>query len=77
VGVGDHQVHAAQASVFERTQEAGPERSVFGVADVETQDFPVPVGCRSGGDGYGARDDLLARLGDDGAKELFRMPECC
>ena len=50
VGVGDHQPHAGQAAVGELGEELAPERLVLRVADVDTEDFTMPVGTQPGGD---------------------------
>jgi hypothetical protein len=41
VGVGDDQLHAAQAAGLQPAQERGPERPVLAVADVHSQDLAV------------------------------------
>ena len=48
--VGDHQLDPVQAALLQRAQEAAPEHLVFGVADVDAQDFPAAVGGDPGGD---------------------------
>ena len=50
VGVGDDQLHPAQAAGLQRAQERGPERPVLGVADVEAEDLTAAVGGDAGGD---------------------------
>ena len=61
--VGDGQLHPGQAALFEAEQEATAERLVLAVADVETQDFPCPVGGDPGGDHDRHRHDLAALAG--------------
>src|SRR3546814_8996070 len=51
VSVGDHQFHPVHPAGLEGAQERGPERLRLGVADLEAEDFPAPVG------GYADRDD--------------------
>ena len=43
VGVGDDQLHAAQAARDQRAQEVGPERLGLGLADVDAEDL-APAG---------------------------------
>jgi hypothetical protein len=43
MGIGDHQLDAAQAAARELAQEAGPERLGLGGTDIETQDLPPAV----------------------------------
>ena len=51
--VRDDQLHAGEAPGAQGAQEATPEGLVFGVADVEAQDLPAPVGSDPGGDDHG------------------------
>ena len=50
VGVGDDEFDPVEAPVLERPEELGPEHFVLGITNVEAEDFPVPVGCDTGGD---------------------------
>jgi hypothetical protein len=59
MSIRDHQLHSAQASVFEVTEELGPECFVLGIADVDAEDFTVPIGSESGGDHHGLGDNLM------------------
>jgi hypothetical protein len=50
VGVGDHELHAGQATGHEATQEGRPARSVLAGHDVDAQDLPLAVGVHGRGD---------------------------
>ena len=50
VMIRDHQLHARESTRAQALEERGPERAVFGVADLDAQDFPVAGGGHAGGD---------------------------
>ena len=50
VGVGDHQLHPAQAAGPQAAQERRPEGPVLGVADRQAQHLAAAVGAHAGGD---------------------------
>ena len=75
MGVGDDQLHPVQAAGLQRPQERGPERAVLGVADVEAEHLPVPVGADRGGhhDGLGDDPAVDAGLAVGGVEEHVRV----
>ena len=64
VGVGDHQLDAAQAAAGELAQEVGPERLGLGGADVHAEHLAPAVGVDADRDDHRDRDDapVLAHL---------------
>jgi hypothetical protein len=69
VGVGDDQLHPAQAPRPQRAQERGPERAVLAVPDIEPQHLAVPVGGHPGGHGLGHDPVVHPGLAVDGVQE--------
>ncbi len=57
VVIGDHQLHAAQATVGERAQEVGPERFCFGWTGGDAENFALAVLVHSYRYYHGAADD--------------------
>src|SRR6185312_8258695 len=57
VRIGDHELHAPQASAGQRAQEARPERLRLRGADRHAEHFPSPVGVHGYGNYYGHRHD--------------------
>jgi hypothetical protein len=49
VCVGDHQLGAGEATSAQPAQERDPERAVFGVADLDAEDFTVAAASYAGG----------------------------
>jgi hypothetical protein len=62
--VGDDQADTAQAALAQGLEEAAPEHLVFGVADVDTEDFALTDGGDAGGDDDGHRRDLRSGVAD-------------
>jgi hypothetical protein len=68
MGVGDHQLDAAQAALLELAQERGPERFRFGRPDVHAQHLAAAVAV-DGDDHRGpapGEGDARERIGRDG-----------
>jgi hypothetical protein len=59
VRVGDHQLHPAQATGFERAQKRGPERAILAVTHVHPKDFTVPIAAHPDRDNHGLRHHLV------------------
>ena len=57
--VGDDQLRAGQAAGAQAAEEAGPERAVLAVADVEPEHLPVPVSGHAGRHDHGLGDDTV------------------
>ena len=64
VGVGDHQLHSAQAAPGQLAQELDPERGRLGDADVHAQHLAPAITVDPHGDDHRHRDDasVLAHL---------------
>jgi hypothetical protein len=64
MGIGDHQLHAAQATARELAQELGPEGLGLGGTDVHTKDLAPAIAVDADRDDDGDRDDAagLAHL---------------
>jgi hypothetical protein len=65
VSIGDDEPHPAQAAVFQRSQERGPEHLVFRVADVDTEHLAVTVGGHARGHHDSSGDDAMVDAGLD------------
>jgi site-specific DNA recombinase len=67
MGVGDDQLHAAQAALDQTLEEGGPEGLGLGGADVQTDDLAPPLGVAGHGDYRRDRDHppalALAQVG--------------
>ncbi|MCY1301914.1 hypothetical protein D3C81_1787200 [compost metagenome] len=57
MGIGDHQLHSAQATAHQTTQEVRPERLGFRGADAHAEDFAHTIGIHRHGDYHRDRDD--------------------
>lgn len=57
MGVGDHELDAAQAPAGELAQEPGPEGLRLGRADIHAEHLPPAVGIDAHRDDHGDRDD--------------------
>jgi hypothetical protein len=57
VGIGDHQLDAAQAAPRQPAQEGGPEGLGFGGADIHAQHLASPIGIDTDRDDDGDRDN--------------------
>jgi hypothetical protein len=62
--IGDDQLHAAEAALAERLEEAAPEHLVFAVADVDPKHLAVAGGGDPGGDHDGHRAHLAGLVAD-------------
>ncbi len=63
MGVGDDQLHPAQAAGAQAAQEAGPEGGVLGVADGQAEHLTDAVGGDAGGDDDRFGHDVGAVVG--------------
>ena len=59
MGVGDHQLHAAQAASAQLAQELGPEGFGLRGADVHAQNLTPAVRIDPDGDDHGDGDDAM------------------
>ena len=57
MGIGDHQLDAAQATSGELAQELGPEGFGLGGTDIHAEDLAPAIGIDAVGDDHGDRDD--------------------
>ena len=57
MGVGDHQLDAAQAAAGELAQERGPERLGLGGADIQPENLAAPAAVDADRDDHADRDD--------------------
>jgi hypothetical protein len=60
MGIGDHQLHAAQAAAHQALEEAGPEGLGLRRADVQADDLALAVGVGGHGDYHRHRHDAPA-----------------
>lgn len=66
MGIGDHELDAAQNPAGQLAQEGGPHRFGFGGTDLKPQNFAPAVAVDADGDDDGDRDDASA------ARSTFR-----
>ncbi len=57
MGVGDHELHPAQAAAGELAEEGGPEGLGLGRTDVHAEDLAAAVGVDADRDDHRHRDD--------------------
>jgi len=76
VGVADHQLDPAQASLFERDQEFAPEALALAVADLEAQQLTAPVSIDAHGHHHCPGADLqrLAQAAAPSARKVDASP---
>ena len=74
VGVGDHQLDAAQAPARQLAKEFRPAGLGLGAADIQPEDLPATVGVDADGQRHGDRDDppALAHLPVGGVQPDIR-----
>ena len=65
MGIGDHQLDAAQAAPGQTAQELGPERLGLAVADRHAQHFAAAIGVDANSDDHRDRDDVVIAAGFD------------
>ena len=62
MGVGDDQLHPAQASSLERSQERRPEGPILAVTHGEAQDLAAAITAHPGGHHHGLGDHAAVDL---------------
>ena len=57
--IGDHQTNTAEPTVLQRPEERPPERIVFAVTNIKSEDFALPAGGDPGRHDNSFGDDLV------------------
>ena len=72
--VGDHQLDAGEPAGAQPAEERDPERAVFGVTDLDAEDFTVAAASHAGGHYHRPRHDPPTTSGFDvgGVQEHIR-----